>query len=126
MTAQKDLLFWQNYGMIIIEKTRMKKDAYCMTKNDKRMRRWRILLGILIVIRLVKKSLEKFRSQTVYAIIGLMAGSLYAVVKGPQSLDTPQPAMTFDTFSIVFFIIGGAVIGGLQLMQFLMEKKKAK
>ena len=27
----------------------MKKDAYCMTKNDKRMRRWRILLGILIV-----------------------------------------------------------------------------
>jgi predicted MPP superfamily phosphohydrolase len=49
MTAQKDLLFWQNYGMIVIEKTRMKKDAYCMTKNDKRMRRWRILLGILIV-----------------------------------------------------------------------------
>jgi len=33
--------------------------------------------------------------------------------------------MTVDTFSILFFVIGGAVIGGLQLMQYLMAKKKA-
>lgn len=85
-----------------------------------------VILGILLVIRLVKKSLEKFRSQTIYAIVGLMLGSLYAVVMGPQSLDTPQPAMSIDTFSILFFIIGGAVIGGLQVMQYFMEKKKAK
>lgn len=83
-----------------------------------------VILGILLVIRLVKLSLEKFRSQTVYAIIGLMLGSLYAVVMGPQSLDTPQPAMTVDTFSILFFIIGGAVIGGLQLLQYFMSNKK--
>ena len=83
-----------------------------------------VILGILLVIRLVKRSLEKFRSQTVYAIIGLMLGSLYAVVMGPQSLDTPQPAMTTNTFSILFFIIGGAVILGLQLMQYFMEKRK--
>ncbi|MBQ8435641.1 MAG: DUF368 domain-containing protein [Oscillospiraceae bacterium] len=83
-----------------------------------------VILGILLVIRLVKRSLEKFRSQTVYAIIGLMLGSLYAVVMGPQSLDTPQPAMTTNTFSILFFIIGGAVIFGLQLMQYFMEKRK--
>ncbi|MBE6845368.1 MAG: DUF368 domain-containing protein [Ruminococcus sp.] len=83
-----------------------------------------VILGILLVIRLVKRSLEKFRSQTVYAIIGLMLGSLYAVVMGPQSLDTPQPAMTVDTFSILFFVIGGAVIFGLQVMQYFMEKRK--
>ncbi len=85
-----------------------------------------VILGILLVIRLVKKSLEKFRSQTIYAIVGLMLGSLYAVVMGPQSLDTPQPAMSVDTFSILFFIIGGLVIGGLQVMQYFMEKRKAK
>ncbi|MBQ3565824.1 MAG: DUF368 domain-containing protein [Oscillospiraceae bacterium] len=83
-----------------------------------------VILGILLVIRLVKKSLEKFRSQTVYAIIGLMLGSLYAVVMGPQSLDTPQPAMNVDTFSILFFVIGGAVIGGLQLLQLMLSNKK--
>ncbi len=83
-----------------------------------------VILGILLVIRLVKKSLEKFRSQTIYAIVGLMLGSLYAVVMGPQSLDTPQPAMTVSTFSILFFVIGGVVIGGLQLMQYFMAKRK--
>lgn len=45
-----------------------------------------VLLGIALIIRLVKKSLEKFRSQTVYAILGLMIGSLYAVVKGMNHL----------------------------------------
>ena len=86
-----------------------------------------VLLGIALIIRLVKKSLEKFRSQTVYAILGLMIGSLYAVVKGPESLDTPQPAMSFDTFSILFFIIGGVVILGLQAVKhFSLVKEKVE
>ena len=83
-----------------------------------------VLLGIALIIRLVKKSLEKFRSQTVYAILGLMIGSLYAVVKGPESLDTPQPAMSFDTFSILFFIIGGIVILGLQAVKHFSQVKE--
>ncbi len=83
-----------------------------------------VLLGIALIIRLVKKSLEKFRSQTVYAILGLMIGSLYAVVKGPESLDTPQLAMSFDTFSILFFIIGGVVILGLQVVKHFSQVKE--
>lgn len=82
-----------------------------------------ILLGVVVIIKLVKAALEHFHSQTVYAIIGLMIGSLFAVVKGPESLDTPKDAMTFDTFSIVFFIIGGAVIGGLQLVKHFAGNK---
>ncbi len=84
-----------------------------------------VLIGILAIIRLVKISLEKFRSQTIYAIIGLMIGSLYAVVMGPKSLEVPQPAMSIDTFSILFFIIGGVVIIGLQALQYFLEKKKS-
>ncbi len=54
-----------------------------------------------------------------------MLGSLYAVVMGPESLETPQPVMTFDTFSILFFLIGGVIIIGLQVLQFFLEKAKS-
>lgn len=82
-----------------------------------------ILIGVLSIIRIVKISLEKFRSQTIYTIIGLMLGSLYAVVMGPTSLEEPQSAMTVNTFSILFFLIGGVVIVGLQVMQYFLKKK---
>ncbi len=80
-----------------------------------------ILVGIVTVVRLVKIALEKFRSQTVYAIVGLMIGSLYAIIMGPTTLDTPQQAMTISTFSILFFVIGGALIGGLQILKRLIQ-----
>ncbi len=84
-----------------------------------------IIIGILLVIRLVKLSLEKFRSQTIYAILGLMLGSLYAVVMGPETIkDNPQPPMNFESFSIIFFAVGGLVIAGLQVIRFIAEKRK--
>lgn len=79
-----------------------------------------ILVGIVTVVRFVKIALEKFRSQTVYAIVGLMIGSLYAIVMGPTTLDTPQQAMTISTFSILFFVLGGGLIGGLQMLKKLI------
>ena len=39
-----------------------------------------VIVGVVLIIKLVKIALEKFRSQTVYFIIGLMIGSLYAIV----------------------------------------------
>lgn len=80
-----------------------------------------ILVGIVTVVRLVKMALEKFRSQTVYMILGLMIGSLYAIVMGPTTLDTPQKAMTISTFSVVFFVMGGMLIGGLQMLKKLQS-----
>ena len=62
-----------------------------------------------------------------YAIIGMMLGSLYAIVMGAESLkNNPKSAMNFDTFSIVFFIIGGAVIIGLQMLKVFMTKGESK
>ena len=81
-----------------------------------------ILVGIVTFVRLIKKSLVKYRSQTIYTIIGMMLGSLYAIVQGPTTLKVPQPAMTFSTFSIVWFIIGALIIFGLQLFKKVMEK----
>lgn len=85
-----------------------------------------ILVGIVTVIKLIRKALEKFRSQTLYAIIGLMLGSLYAIVLGPTTLEVPQPQLSLDTFSIIFFIIGGVIILGLQKLKMIMSKNEEK
>lgn len=82
-----------------------------------------IITGIITVIRLIKKALEKYRSQTLYLIVGLMIGSLYAIVLGPTTLDVPQPALTLKTFSLIFFLIGGVVILGLQKLKTISTKK---
>lgn len=83
-----------------------------------------VILGIVLVIKLVKIALEKYRSQTVYCIIGLMIGSLYAIVMGPTTLDVPKEAMTFNTFNILFFVIGILIIFGLEQLKRVLEKKK--
>jgi putative membrane protein len=76
-----------------------------------------VLVGIFSVVKLIRKALEHFRGQTMYTIIGLMIGSIYAVIMGPTTLDTPQEAMNIHTFNVWFFIIGGAVIVGMQLLK---------
>lgn len=83
-----------------------------------------IVLGVVVIIKLVKAALSHFHSQTVYAIIGLMLGSLYSIVKGPESLDTPKEALSVHSFSVLFFVIGGVVIIGLQFLKLFSGKKK--
>lgn len=83
-----------------------------------------VITGVISIIKIIRKALEKHRAATVYLIIGLMLGSLYAIVMGPTTLDTPQPALSFPTFSFVFFIIGGAVIMGMQAMKILSAKSE--
>ena len=78
-----------------------------------------VIAGIFLVIRLVKKALEKYRSQTIYTIIGLMIGSVYAIIMGPTSLSAPKSPLSFATFSLIAFIVGGVVV-------FLMEYIKNK
>lgn len=78
-----------------------------------------VIAGIFLVIRLVKKALEKYRSQTIYTIIGLMIGSIYAIFMGPTSLSVPKAPLSFSTFSIIAFIIGGVVV---LLMEYVKNK----
>lgn len=82
-----------------------------------------IITGIVFFTGLIKKCLKKYRSQTIYAIIGMMLGSLYAIVMGPTTLDKPLPSMTFQTFEFIAFLVGAAVIFGLQALKGIMEKK---
>lgn len=87
-----------------------------------------ILFGVATVLRLIKKLLDNHRSAIVYAIIGMMIGSLYAIVIGPTTLKVPQDAMSLKTFSIIFFIIGVVIVLAFQQVKNLpfYEKEIAK
>lgn len=76
-----------------------------------------VIVGALGVVKIIRKALEKFRAQTIYLIIGLMLGSIYAVIMGPTTLDVPQKAMSIHEFNILFFVIGGVVILGMQKLK---------
>lgn len=80
-----------------------------------------VLVGAFSIVKIIRKALELFRAQTIYLILGLMLGSVYAVIKGPETLEAPQAAMTMGTFQILFFFIGGAVILGLQKLKDVRE-----
>ena len=82
-----------------------------------------ILTGIFTSVKLLRTGLEKFRPQMVFLILGLVIGSMYAIVIGPVTLEAPQPVMTFATFKAGYFILGGAILIGLQLLKRAMEKK---
>ena len=74
-----------------------------------------VIAGVLTVVKGLKFLLEKHRSAIMYTIVGMMLGSFYAIVMGPTSLkENPRPALSFDTFNILFFVIGGVVIFGIQ------------
>ena len=75
-----------------------------------------VIAGALSVVKGIKVCLDKHRSKTMYTILGLMVGSLYAIVMGPTTLKTPEPALSVSTFSIIAFIIGIVIVAGLQFM----------
>ncbi|HJC51283.1 MAG TPA: DUF368 domain-containing protein [Candidatus Anaerostipes avistercoris] len=81
-----------------------------------------ILAGIAVVIKTIKNALEKYRSQMIYFIVGMMIGSLYAIVMGPTTLENTKPAMTIDTFHPVFFVIGIVIIFALERIKAVSEK----
>lgn len=81
-----------------------------------------VITGIVGIIKVIKMCLERYRPQTIYTILGLMIGSLYAITMGPTTLDVPQDPMSFSTFSILFFLMGGVILAGLELMKTRLER----
>ena len=76
-----------------------------------------ILTGIFTSVKLLRAGLKKYRAQMIYLILGLILGSLYSIVMGPATLDVPQETMTFANFHPFFFLLGGVILGALQLLK---------
>lgn len=85
-----------------------------------------VLTGIVLVIRLIKIALKKYRSQTIYMIIGLMIGSIYAIIMGPTTLSSNTMPLSLNNFNIICFIIGGIIIVGLEKLKSILKKKEMK
>ncbi len=82
-----------------------------------------VVIGVLVTVRIVRSLLRKYRSQTIYCIIGLMIGSIYAVIMGPESLEVPKAPMSIHTFSVVFFVIGCILVPGLEVLKKVLKNK---
>ena len=76
-----------------------------------------ILFGIRVSIGFIRTARKKYCSQTMYLIIGLMIGSLFAIIMGPTTLSTPVPALDASTFHIWGFVAGVEVLMGLEYLK---------
>ncbi len=82
-----------------------------------------ILTGALASVKAIQKCLEKYRAQTVMLIIGMLIGSLYAIVAGPTTVAVSNEIVNTSNFSILFFIVGIALIALLEFTKYQFEKK---
>lgn len=76
-----------------------------------------VLAGIGLSIHAIRSALKKYRSQMVWFILGLMAGSLYAIVMGPAGLDAPQSPVSVLTFDWLGFVLGVVALLGLEALR---------
>ncbi|MBU3109197.1 DUF368 domain-containing protein [Clostridium gasigenes] len=82
-----------------------------------------VIAGIVCTIKVIKYLLETHRSKSIYLIIGLMIGSVYAIIMGPTTIDAILEPISFNNFSIIYFLIGGSLIFGLEKLRVVLEKK---
>ena len=82
-----------------------------------------VLTGAVTVVKGIKVCLEKYRPQAVYAILGMMIGSFYAIVQGPTTLEVPKDAMNLASFQPIACVIGLALVIGMQMMKERSERR---
>ena len=75
-----------------------------------------VICGILLSIKIIKKAYEKHQISFEYFILGMLSGSLYAIVQGPLTLQKPMPSLDLSTFNLIFFIIGIMIVAALTLL----------
>ena len=66
-----------------------------------------VLAGVALSIHAIRTALHKYRSEMVWLILGLMLGSLYAIVYGAVNLIVPLPPMSLVTFDAPAFLLAG-------------------
>ena len=83
-----------------------------------------ILTGAATIVKGIKLCLERFRTQTVYAIVGMMAGSFYAIAMGPTTLKVPCAPLSADLFHLLACVIGIILVLLMQLMKDALPETK--
>ena len=81
-----------------------------------------VIAGVGFSIHGIRAALRKFRSQTVWLILGLMLGSAYAIAYGPASLSSPQPPLNLASFQFPAFMLGIIILLGLEFSKKLVQR----
>ena len=81
-----------------------------------------VIAGVALSIHAIRTALQKYRPAMIWLILGLMLGSLYAICMGPASLQMPQPPLSAASFRPLAFLLGAALLVGLELLRQRMER----
>lgn len=82
-----------------------------------------ILFGIFMSIRIIRDRMRKSRDKMLYLIIGMIIGSLYAIIMGPTTIGGNLP-ISLETFSPLGFFIGIVILFILEIIKIMTEKNK--
>ena len=72
-----------------------------------------VIAGAALSVKAIRAALRKHRAAMIWFILGLMLGSLYAIVMGPASLQMPQPPLDAASFRPLAFLLGAGLLAGL-------------
>lgn len=81
-----------------------------------------VLVGFAVAPHWIRGWMRKAPGAVTYAGLGMMLGSLYAIVVGPATLKVPQHVMTLSDFHVLWFVLGAAVMLGLEALKKHMQK----
>ncbi len=80
-----------------------------------------ILCGAVFAVKTISSLFANHRSKIIHLILGLLVGSLYAIIYGPTSIEAQNLApLGLDTFSISFFFLGVIL---LAILEFVVSKE---
>lgn len=84
-----------------------------------------LIIGIFSFTKLVKYLLQKYTSEMIYIILGLMIGSIYSIIMGPTTITGTYNYVPVNiyNFNVLFFILGGVLIGAIQYLKHLILKQ---
>lgn len=85
-----------------------------------------ILAGAVTVVKAIRFCLEKYRPQTVYMILGMMTGSLYAIDMGPTTLEIPGKPLDIGNFHFIAAVAGILMVLGLQKIKEVLAETSVK
>lgn len=83
-----------------------------------------VLTGIFCSFKGISYLLKTHRTATISAIIGLMAGSLFAVVMGPTTLDEPLEPVSAATFNIGTFLLGVGIVALFTAVKYIAKRRR--
>lgn len=81
-----------------------------------------VLIGFAVAPHWIRGWMRKAPGAVTYAVLGMMLGSLCAIVVGPATLKVPQHVMTLSDFHVLWFVLGAAVMLGLEALKKHMQK----